>query len=239
MDSNEINRQMRNAVRKGSIFDIDFANALCRVSIGESDENGLQTNWMPWLTPAAGDTREWLPPSKGEQVMVLGPMGDLAQGVALRGFFSDAFGAPDQSPNAHTRTYKDGARVSYDFAAHALNAVLPAGATVRIVAPVSVIVETDVATVKAKAVTIDAKNTTVTGALLVKGPFTFQSGMTGSDGSGQGGAGAVMTIQGSARFTGVVTADTDVKSKNVSLTEHPHDARGEYGRTSGPIAGAS
>ncbi|MBO7825419.1 phage baseplate assembly protein V, partial [Burkholderia pseudomallei] len=90
-----------------------------------------------------------------------------------RGVFSDAFPAPDHLPNTHTRVYADGARVSYDHDAHALTAELPAGATVRLVAPVSVTVETESAIVKAASVTLDAEQTTCTGALLVKGPLAF------------------------------------------------------------------
>ncbi|MEK6319952.1 MAG: phage baseplate assembly protein V, partial [Burkholderia gladioli] len=67
MDANETHRKARNAVRKGSILDIDHANALCRVAVGESDDDGLQTNWIPWIAGSAGTTRDWLPPTKGEQ----------------------------------------------------------------------------------------------------------------------------------------------------------------------------
>ncbi|KWC25370.1 baseplate assembly protein [Burkholderia ubonensis] len=218
MDANEIQRQARNAVRKGTILAVDHAAGLCRVAVGASDDDGLQTNWIPWLTPAAGGTREWLPPTQGEQVVLLGPMGDFAQAVALRGIYSDAAPAPDSSPDTHTRVYQDGARVSYDHAAHALTADLPAGAIVRVVAPVSVTVETQTATVKAQSVTLDAEQTTCTGALLVKGAFTFESGMTGK--GGQGG-GATMQIDGAAIFTREVT------SQGISLPHHTHREQGD------------
>ncbi|CAJ8422770.1 Phage tail completion protein [Burkholderia pseudomallei] len=42
---------------KGSILDVDHTAGLCRASIGESDDDGLQTNWILWLTPAAGATQ--------------------------------------------------------------------------------------------------------------------------------------------------------------------------------------
>lgn len=224
MDANEIQRQARNAVRKGSILDVDYGAGLCRVAVGETDDDGLQTNWIPWLTPAAGSTREWLPPTKGEQVVLLGPMGDFAQAVALRGIYSDAAPAPDNSPNNHTRVYADGARVSYDHAAHALTAELPAGATVRVVAPGAVVVQTKDATVQAENILLDG-DATVTKSLTVKGPLTFESGMTGKGGDG----GAVMKIDGRADFTG------DVHAGGVSLINHPHQAQGEFAITSKPI----
>lgn len=220
MDTNEIRRQARNTVRKGSILDIDHAAALCRVAIGDTAEDGanLQTNWIPWITPAAGTTREWLPPTRGEQVVLLCPMGDPAQGVALRGLFSDDAPAPDSSASTHTRLYPDGARITYDHASHALKAELPAGATVLVVAPGAVNVQTETATVKASSVTLDAKQTTCTGALLVKGPFAFESGMTGKGGEG---GGATMKIDGRADFTGEVT------SEGVSLPHHRHLEQGD------------
>ncbi len=232
MDANEIHRKARNAVRKGSILDVDHANALCRVAIGETDDDGLQTNWIPWIAGTAGATREWLPPTKGEQVVLLSPMGDPAQAVALRGFYSNAAPAPDASPNTHTRVYADGARISYDHDAHALVAELPAGATVRIAAPVSVTIETKDATVKAETVTLDAQATVCTGAMTVKGPFAFEAGMTGKGGT-DGGGGNVMRIDGTAAFTG------DVLAGNVSLAAHKHQALGQNAITSAPIPGAA
>ncbi|MBJ9626102.1 phage baseplate assembly protein V, partial [Burkholderia multivorans] len=106
---------------------------------------------------------------------------------------------------------------------------------VHVVAPGSVTVETNSATVKAKTVTLDADDTTVTGALLVKGPLTFESGATGKHGGGTGSR-AVIEIEGSAHFTGVVSADVDVQSQNVSLVKHPHQAQGEFAQTSKPLA---
>lgn len=232
MDANETQRQARNAVRKGSILDVDHAAALCRVAIGESDDDGLQTNWIPWLTPAAGSTREWLPPTKGEQVLLLCPMGDPAQGVALRGLFSDALPAPDNSPNTHTRVYPDGARVQYEHTAHTLTVALPASATVRIIAPASVTVETKQAIVKAEEITFDAPQTTCEGALLIKGALTFESGMTGKGGDGSDN-GVVMKIEGCAEFT------DDVRARGVSLVGHPHTAQGEFSRTTKPIPGVA
>lgn len=218
MDANEIQRQARNAVRKGSILAVDHAAALCRVAVGDPDDDSdyLATNWIPWIACAAGTTRDWLPPTPGEQVVLLCPMGDPAQGVALRGVFSDAAPAPASSPDTHTRIYPDGAVVAYDHAAHALTAELPAGATVRVVAPGSVTVQTKAATVQADTITLDAQQTTCTGAMTVKGPFAFESGMTGTGGAG----GATMQIDGAATFTREVT------SQGISLPYHKHREQG-------------
>ncbi|HDR9048585.1 TPA: phage baseplate assembly protein V [Burkholderia vietnamiensis] len=230
MDANEIQRQARNAVRKGSILDIDHAKGLCRVSVGDPDENGdgLQTNWIPWLALAAGTTRDWLPPTKGEQVVLLCPMGDPAQGVALCGIYSDAAPAPSASADTHTRIYPDGAVIEYDHAAHSLKAELPAGATMLIVAPGSVTVQTKDATVQADNILLDG-DATVTKSLTVKGPLSFESGMTGKGGKG----GATMQIDGGAQFT------QDVTAAGVSVANHPHMAQGANALTSKPVKGAA
>lgn len=226
MDANEIQRQARNAVRKGSILDVDHDAALCRVSVGDpDDESGsLQTNWIPWFALAAGSTRHWRAPSKGEQVMLLCPMGDPAQGVALCGIYSDAFSAPDRSPNTDVRTYRDGAVVVYDDAAHVLGVDLPAGATINVTAPGTVNVNTQTAKVTADHVTLDA-DVTVTRSMTVEGPFTFEAGMTGRGGSN---GGSTMRIDGAADFTG------EVKSQGISLPHHTHREQGDGNDVSEP-----
>lgn len=218
MNANESSRQFLNGIRKGTVAAVD--GALCRVESGD-----LSTDWIQWFVPFAGDTIEWLAPSIGEGVMLLCPNGDPTQAVALRGFYSEDFPPPSTDPAKHARKYRDGALVEYDMAAHSLTAKLPAGATVLIVAPGAVNVQTKAATVEAEEMTIDAKQTTVTGALLVKGAFAFESGMTGKGGAG----GSTMKIDGAADFTG------EVKSQGVSLPGHKHQAQGANAPTSEPI----
>ncbi|CAE6783717.1 hypothetical protein R69746_04409 [Paraburkholderia aspalathi] len=230
MDANEIRRLIINMIRKGAIMDVNHASnpPTCRVSVGDPtdpDGEGLQTNWLPFISARAGATREWNPPTRGEQVVLFCPMGDPAQGVVLCALNSDDAPAPSNSPDTHTRAYPDGAIVEYNHASHSLSATLPDGATVLIVAPGSVTVQTKDATVKADVMTIDAKTTTVTGAMLVKGAFEFQAGMTGSAGAG---GGSTMKINGAADFTG------EVKSQGISLPKHTHMEQGDGKEVSAP-----
>lgn len=222
MDANEFRRLIVNLIRKGSVIDVDLTSnpPTCRVSVGDPDDTenpGLTTNWLPMGASRAGETREWNPLTKGEQVILLCPMGDPAQGIILGTINSDAAPAPTNSADKHQRVYPDGAIVEYDHAQHALAATLPDGATVSIVAPGSVTVQTKAATVKADDITLDAESTTVTGAMLVKGPFAFESGMTGKGGDG----GAVMKIAGAADFDG------EVKSQGISVPHHRHREQGD------------
>ncbi|RBJ77432.1 phage baseplate assembly protein V [Pseudomonas sp. MWU12-2534b] len=232
-DFADLNRRLESLLREGTVFEVDHGARRVRVESG-----GLQTDWIRWLAQRTGDSITWDPPSIGEPGLLFCPSGEPTTGLFLPGVYCDGHDSPSSSPTQHVRVYKDQARISYDFASHALTAELPAGATVRVVAPVSVTVETKTATVKAKSVTLDADDTTVTGSLLVKGPLTFESGATGKNGGGSGG-GSVIEIQGSAHFTGAVTADVDVKSRNVSLVGHPHQAQGEFAPTSKPIEGGA
>ncbi len=128
MDS-RLPQQLNNLLREGSISQVDHASARCRVRSGQ-----VHTDLIPWLTPAAGGVRVWAPPSVGEQVLLLCVDGDLANAIALRGLFCDAFPAPSSSPDLTLIQFADGATVAYDSAAHALAATLPTGGTVSIVA---------------------------------------------------------------------------------------------------------
>ncbi|CAJ7946160.1 phage baseplate assembly protein V [Burkholderia pseudomallei] len=233
-DFADLNRRLESLLREGIVIEVDHDARRVRVESG-----GLQTDWIRWLAQRTGDSIVWDPPSIGEPGLLFCPSGEPTTGLFLPGVYCDGHDSPSSSSTQHVRVYRDGARVEYDFAAHALTATLPVGATVQVIAPGSVTVETKTATVKAKSVTLDADDTTVTGSLLVKGPLTFESGATGKGGGGAGGGGPVIEIQGSAHFTGTVTADVDVKSRGVSLVEHPHQAQGEFAKTSTPIPGGA
>lgn len=196
MNLNDIYRLLLNLLRKGTVLEVDHDAELCRVECGE-----IQTNWIRWMAFAAGETRDWNPPTPGEQVLVLSPGGDMADAVALRGITTEDIPAPSHSPTTHTRTYPDGARIEYDHEAHSLVATLPAGGTVLLEAPGSVTVKTANATVeadkvlvKASEITLDASKTTCTGALDVKGS---------------------------------VTSGGDVKASGISLTTHTHADSGK------------
>lgn len=128
-DTSETQRQLANAIRLGTIAELDLAAGKCRVNSGE-----IKTDFIPWWVPRAGNTIEWSAPSVGEQVIVLCPGGDTHGAVALRGGYSDGFPAPDSSDTRHLTKHKDGAIIEYDDSTHALKATLPAGATAELTA---------------------------------------------------------------------------------------------------------
>lgn len=124
----ELARLIENLVRLGTIAEVDVAKVRVRVKSGS-----ITTNWLPWLALRAGTSKEWDPPTVGEQVVLLSPSGVLAQGVALVGLFSDANPANGDRAGLHRRTYPDGAVVEYDFVAHVLRAILPDGGVTHLV----------------------------------------------------------------------------------------------------------
>lgn len=121
-DYAELARLIENLIRIGTIADVDLVKARVRVQTGD-----LLTGWLPWQAARAGADREWDPPTIDEQVLLLSPSGQLANGVAITGLFSDARPANGDRAKLHRRTYSDGAVVEYDSQAHRLRAILPEG----------------------------------------------------------------------------------------------------------------
>ena len=130
MDSvSELQRQLGNAIRLGTVAEVDLAVARCRIDTGE-----VKTDFLPWFVPRAGETIEWSAPTVGEQGVLLCPGGDTNGAVFLRGIYSDAFPAPNSAAGKHLVRFRDGALIQYDDVSHALTAVLPGGGTAEITA---------------------------------------------------------------------------------------------------------
>ena len=123
-----LSRLIENLIRLGTVAEVDHGSlpdkrpARVRVQSGD-----LLTGWLPWTALRAGTTRDWDPPTVGEQVLVLSPSGQTAQGIAITGLFSALIPANGDRAGLHRRTYPDGAVVEYDSVAHRLRAILPEG----------------------------------------------------------------------------------------------------------------
>ena len=110
----ELARRVSNLIRPGVVEAADYDAALLRVRL---DENWV-TDWLPWLTRRAGGDVDWWAPEIGEQVVVLSPMGDPAQGWILPAGYSNAAPAPAATPDVHTTVYGDGFKITHDRAAN-------------------------------------------------------------------------------------------------------------------------
>lgn len=163
---NESNREQGNAIRFGTIAEVDAGAARCRVQSGD-----VLSDWVPWFVPRAGETIEWSAPSVGEQCMLLSPEGDTTGAVALRGIYSSQFPAPSGEASSHLVRYPDGAEVEYDSGAHALYARLPDGGTAEITADGGVTINADGGTTINGPLTVNG-NTQINGDAGINGTAT-------------------------------------------------------------------
>ena len=196
--SADINRRLESLVRLGTIAAVDHGAALCRVKTG-----GLVTEWLPWLERRAGTTRDWDPPTAGEQCLLLSPSGDPASGIVLVGIFSNAAPAPNNSPDECTREYPDGARITYNHASGHLSV-------------------TGIKTFLVEASdngVVDCPDVTFTGNVLIQGTctikdlLTYQNGLRGQGGSGGNGNSITGTF---------AHRDGELSSNGVVLHTHDH-----------------
>lgn len=99
----EITRLLHNLIRLGTIAEVQTVPPRARVKTGDN-----LTDWLPWFASAAGDMSAWRVPSKGEQVMLFSPSGDLAQAVIMPGIYSDDMPAPSDDENTFMYKFPDG-----------------------------------------------------------------------------------------------------------------------------------
>ncbi|WP_337881767.1 phage baseplate assembly protein V [Chromobacterium haemolyticum] len=209
-DFADLSRRLESLIRYGAIADVQMVPPRVRVLTGR-----LTSAWRPWLSLRAGETRDWDPPTIGEQCLLLSPSGDPATGVALVGLFSDDHPAPSSSPDEHVRAFPDGARITYNHVTGALSATGIKTALVQ----------------AAQQVTVDCPSTIATGDVLIMGNLTvngdtmlagmatvmkllsYLAGM-----SGKGGSGGSTSIQGNFKQSGGV-----LSSNGVVLDRHVHD----------------
>jgi len=170
MNTVELTRLLHNLIRLGTIAEVDHAAARVRVQSGE-----LLTDWLPWFERRAGTTRDWDPPTKGEQVMVFSPGGDPRAGIVLTGIFSDAHPAPANSGDVWRRIMPDGAALEYDHQTSHLQATLPGSATLDTQGDVSVSTAAALTATAAGGATINA-DTTINGTLAVVGGSVTHNG---------------------------------------------------------------
>jgi len=123
----ELDRRLANILRLGTVEEADYAKARVRIRCGD-----LLTGWLPWMTGRAGKDLDWWAPDIGEQVMVLSPSGEPAQGAVLLGAYQDSAPAPETDGNKRTVVFEDGTKVTYDRSAHKLDVLIKGEAEVVI-----------------------------------------------------------------------------------------------------------
>lgn len=217
----DLQRRVANLIRMGTVEEADYAAARVRIRFAQA-----VTHWLPWTTQRAGQDRSWWAPEVGEQVVVLAPSGDLAQGVVCFSIYQAAHPAPADSPDVTRRVYADKALEEYDRAAHRKHTKIPgdivseasgsitmeagdaitltAGGKISLFAP---LVELEAGLVRLIAPVVSGGRNKEAFSMQVHGPIT----QTGGDFVNQG---------------------NDVKASGISLTTHTHGCR--EGGTGGP-----
>ena len=110
----ELERKLSKVIIYGTIAVLDEDKARVRVNYDEHEGENVQTGWLPWATLRAGPDKEWWTPEESEQVLILSPAGDLAQGTVLPALYSDQFPPNGNDRNIHRVDYKNGDYIEHN-----------------------------------------------------------------------------------------------------------------------------
>lgn len=95
----DLERRRRNAKRTGTVDEVDTKTGLARVTLIDGEKK-FKTGWLPWKEVAAGMTSTHIPPVIGQQVDVLSENGDLTDGVIDFSIHSTRNKRPHDGPQA-------------------------------------------------------------------------------------------------------------------------------------------
>ena len=115
--------------RVGLVNQQDLQGARLRVVFPDRDQ--MLSYWLPILFPKTQNDKSYWMPDLGEQVLCLMDEHDEA-GAVLGAIYSSVDTTPVQSADKYHMSFKDGASVEYDRAAHTLAVSLPNGATMNL-----------------------------------------------------------------------------------------------------------
>lgn len=103
----EIERRLRNMVRYGVIEDVDAEKGLAKmIDDGGGEGQSYTSDWRPWAE-VGGGIKTWRPPTKGQQVVMFSPSGNLADGIIFNAAFSDQNKQPSQKGDEIVETIGD------------------------------------------------------------------------------------------------------------------------------------
>lgn len=116
LNSADLHHRLSRIIAFGKVAETDYDKARVKVTIGE-----WTTTWLPWVTARASNNVNWHAPEVDEQVLVLSPSGDMAQGVVIGAVYQ---GEQQQQlmndievenrPHVHRTKYQDGTVIEYD-----------------------------------------------------------------------------------------------------------------------------
>lgn len=160
--SAEQERLIGSVIIFGVITAIDPEQALVQVKA-----DGLETDWLRWMTSRAGPNRDWHPPEVGAQVIIACPYGDPSQGIVLGSIYQDAHPAPSDTIEKDRAAFSDGASVEYDRETHTFTLDIPTEGIVNINCQNANVTATE-------KIRLDTPLTEVTGDIECAGKITAQ-----------------------------------------------------------------
>lgn len=100
----DIDRRMDSTMRHGKVTDVDTKKQLARIEIGENDGKPLKSAWIPY-GQVAGAYKSHSPPSKGQQMTLLAPNGEVRQGILMPMTWSDDNKSPSDKEDEYVDTF--------------------------------------------------------------------------------------------------------------------------------------
>lgn len=102
----EVDRAMQQLIVRTTIAEVDHEKQRIKVNVGDGTSGWVEVS---------GSKSSWTAPEKDQPVIMLNPCGDLDQGIAINGGYSDAHPSPSSEAGAFveqrgssTVTIKDG-----------------------------------------------------------------------------------------------------------------------------------
>jgi phage baseplate assembly protein V len=203
----DIARRLASMVRVGRVAEVNHAQVRVRVTFGP--DGGNKTAWLPWMAGRAGATKEWNPPSVGEQVVVLSPSGNPAAGFILAGSINwNSNPAPASSGNITKTVFADGTTITQDATSKAYSVSVPAGGQISLACGSSSI------TIADGQITLNTPN-------LVLAANSISAAST-SGGSASATFTGDINQTGNINQTGSITSTGDHVAGSISLKTHRH-----------------
>ncbi|WP_065388816.1 phage baseplate assembly protein V [Photorhabdus namnaonensis] len=249
----ELLRLLRNLIRTGVVTEVDTTRGVCRIATGN-----LETDWRPWLTMRAGNSRTWWAPSRGEQVLLLSVGGELTTSFVLPAVYSNQFPEPlavsgktidtafaDQFPSALPASaeavhiaFPDGAIMEYEPAFSALKVTGIKTAVVQ--ASDSITLEATNISLKAlNSIKLEAINSIELTSVNKIDMKTLQVGMNALEVKAGAAKGITLqapefTVKGKTKLEGdVENTGGKLSSNGVTLHSHQHTGVMAGGATTG------
>jgi phage baseplate assembly protein V len=105
----QLERKFEQLIKVGLICAVDYENARVKVEL-----DGRKSGWLPWFTHRAGGDLSWHAPEVNEQVCVLSPNGNPANGLVLPSLYQTDHPAPANSADISRTVYRDGMVIEHD-----------------------------------------------------------------------------------------------------------------------------